>query len=138
MNLAKVSSPPVNNNSKNGEHKKLREKECRRVLELIYGKPFPSVRPSFLKNPKPNGGLLELDCYNEELGIALEHQGQQHYNFPNKFHKTEKEFLDNVARDRFKKKVCDMNNIYLITVPDMDRLHFRDIEKYIRSNLPED
>ena len=58
------------------------ETECRKVLESIFGKPFPSSRPDFLRNPV-TGGIhnLELDCYNHELGLAVEYNGIQHYKF---------------------------------------------------------
>jgi hypothetical protein len=92
------------------------EQETCQALEKIYGKPFVSVRPNFLKNPQ-TGRNLELDCYNDELKIAAEYNGIQHYVYPNPFHKTEEEFQKQVTRDEIKYQLCEDNGVYLITVP---------------------
>ena len=55
----------------------------RQALTEIYQKDFTSCRPDFLQSPK-TGSNLELDGYNEELGIAFEYNGRQHYEYPNK------------------------------------------------------
>jgi len=54
------------------------EKECRVIFEKITGCKFPSKRPNFLKNPK-TGFNLELDGYCEELKLAFEYDGEQHF-----------------------------------------------------------
>lgn len=92
------------------------ERICRATLENIYGVPFPNIRPDFLINPE-TGARLELDCYNKDLGIAVEYNGEQHYKFPNRFSKTKKDFINQVRRDMLKAELCDRNKIYLITVP---------------------
>lgn len=92
------------------------EELCRQSLEKLYGKPFPSVRPDWLVNPK-TGKNLELDCYNEELGIALNYYGEQHYRFPNRYHNTLEEYQRQIARDEFRMKMCEIAGIYYIVVP---------------------
>ena len=92
------------------------ESECRRILEEIYGRKFPSSRPDFLKNPE-SGHNLELDGYCEDLQIAFEYNGSQHYNFPNWIHKSRDEFDKQVRRDQYKIQACDRSGVYLITVP---------------------
>lgn len=49
--------------------------------------------------------------------FCLEYQGQQHYSFPNKFHKTEEEFKRQVERDVKKSKLCKDNGYELIIIP---------------------
>lgn len=110
------------------------EKLCRSILESYYSKPFPTCRPDFLMNPE-TGKNLELDCYNEELGIALEYNGIQHYVFPNKFHKTQEEFDAQRSRDKYKKEQCERSGIYLISVP-YEVPHGR-IPSFIEYNLIE-
>lgn len=110
------------------------ESICRNILEKFFNKPFPSARPDFLLNSETNRNL-ELDCYNQELGLALEYNGAQHYDFPNKFHKTLKEFEDQRRRDQLKREVCSSVGIYLITVPY--RIPHNKIPKYIEYYLPE-
>lgn len=108
------------------------EIECRRVLEEIFGVEFPSCRPDFMKNPTTRQNL-EIDCYNHSLRIALEYHGEQHYRYPNHFHKSESEFLYQVKKDRFKRKLLPMNNIYYIEVPYT--INLEDIEEFIKKKL---
>jgi hypothetical protein len=57
---------------------RLKEAILREALEEFFQVPFPSCYPKWLKNHK-TGGQLEIDCYNEDLGLAVEFQGAQHY-----------------------------------------------------------
>jgi hypothetical protein len=93
-----------------------KEEYCRKIFEKIYGVAFPSVRPDFLHNPETSKNL-ELDGYNEKLRIAFEYNGKQHYEYPNEFHRTEQEFIQQVRRDIFKKEVCKKMGIRLISIP---------------------
>jgi hypothetical protein len=93
-----------------------REEMCREILERHFNKPFPRVRPDFLKNPYTLRNL-ELDCYNDELKIALEYCGYQHYNYPNPFHKSKEEFEKLKERDKYKINTCKRLGIKLIIVP---------------------
>jgi hypothetical protein len=110
------------------------EAECRHILSEIYGKKFVSTRPIWLKNPE-TGSLLELDCYNEELKIAAEYNGIQHYVYPNNHHKTYDEFVAQLRRDQFKLKRCDQMGVYLITIPYT--VPKDQIKNYIIHYLPE-
>lgn len=108
------------------------EEKCRKIIEKIYRKPFPSVRPNFLKSPLTRKNL-ELDCYNAELKIAIEYNGQQHYTYTPHFHKSKKDFYSQVHRDDWKRKKCQELGIRLIEIPYWivpDRL-----EDYIRKEL---
>ena len=93
-----------------------REEKCRDIFESLTGKAYPSVRPDFLKNPDTNRNL-ELDGYCEELKSAFEYQGSQHYKYPNRYHKTQDEFLEQVKRDEFKVQRCKEEGINLIVIP---------------------
>ena len=94
------------------------EIECRHVLENIFHKPFPSSRPDFLRNPVTGGSFnLELDCYNSEMGIAVEYNGVQHYKYTPYFHRSKEHFLNQKYRDDMKRRMCIDNNILLIEVP---------------------
>ena len=104
------------------------------TLEEIYKKPFKSVRPDFLRNPE-TGRNMELDCYNEELKIAVEYNGIQHYCWPNYTKCTKEEFIRQVQRDQLKVKLCDENGVYLIRVPY--KVPKSMIATYIRYHTPE-
>lgn len=109
---------------------------CKKVIEEIYGKPFYTVRPDFLKNPE-TGRNLELDLYNDEKKIAVEYNGKQHYVWPNNMHGAYETFIKQVRRDQFKVDMCDKNGVYLITVPYNVGLDYQKIKDYITYYLPE-
>jgi len=93
----------------------LGERISREVVETLFGKPFPKLRPAWLEM-RP-GSYLELDGYNEELGIAFEHHGRHHYGavqmrFPTNFR-------DQKKRDAFKRRRCVEQRVRLIEVPEI-------------------
>lgn len=108
------------------------ERECRRVIEKLTGQPFPKERPSFLLNGI-SGQNLELDCFNQDLKLAVEYNGEQHYKFIPFFHETKDAFYNIRYRDEMKKRLCDENGVTLIVVPFT--IHHEDIEDYITKEL---
>jgi hypothetical protein len=99
------------------------ELECRRVLQKIFGKPFYKARPDFLRNPVTGGNFnLELDCFNNEMGLAVEYQGSQHYKYIPYFHKNKATFRNQQYRDEMKRVKCKQNGITLIEVPHTVKL----------------
>lgn len=112
------------------------EAECRRLLEYIFNKPFPKVRPDFLRNPVTGSSYnCELDCYNDELRLAVEYNGQQHYKYIPYFHKTKDAFYNQKYRDQWKRRTCKDNGINLIEVPYTVKTH--EIKDYLIKNLKE-
>ncbi len=110
------------------------EIECRRVLQHLFSKPFPSVRPNFLQNPVTRGGNnLELDCYNDELRLAVEYNGQQHYKYVPYFHSSHEAFRNQQYRDEIKRRICQDNGITLIEVPYT--IKTKDIASYLVNEL---
>jgi hypothetical protein len=92
------------------------EKLCRAYLEKFFNKKFPKTRPNFLRNPQSDMNL-ELDCYCDELKLAVEYNGKQHYKFVPYFHKNISDFKKQCYRDQLKKRLCKENGIRLISVP---------------------
>jgi hypothetical protein len=125
-------APPAPHDSPE-EKKWKREEYCRFILETIYNKPFKKVRPNWLKNPK-TGHNLELDCYNEELKIALEYNGEQHYNENAAYSKGKEWFQEQQFRDQYKYKICKERGIKLIVVP----YYVDDIYEFIIKELTQD
>lgn len=118
-----------------GGCQKKHERRCREILEDIFNPHlFPSVRPSFLKNPQ-TGRNLEIDCYNSSLRIGLEYQGVQHRKYTPWYHRSIDDFRRQVDRDQYKKKRLEEENIFMIYVPDT--VKYRDLDKYIRVKLKE-
>lgn len=118
---------PVTKNKKN-ESKG--ESRCRIFLEKYFKKPFTKERPDFLKNTI-TGSNLELDCFNKEIGLAVEYNGKQHYEYTPHFHKTKDSFLNQKYRDKIKRDLCLQNNIILIEVD----YKTKNIEKFLKEKL---
>lgn len=127
-----------------------REEMCRLVLEEIYQLPFPKMHPEFLRNDRINRNIsadiaeesisprltkrkLELDGYNEELGIAFECNGKFHYK-PHAFTLSQKEHKYQLWKDHFKAQQCNRHDVYLISIPYT--INKRDIPSFIKSRLP--
>lgn len=87
------------------------ERESIDFTEKFFGKPFPKFRFNHNKTK------LEFDGYSEELKIAIEYQGYQHYIFPNVFHRDKTDFLKQQYRDSLKREYCKQNNIVLVEIP---------------------
>ena len=99
-----------------------REKLCRNLLEQITSSilkrdiKFNKVRPDWLINPITKQ-KLELDGYNEELKIAFEHNGEQHYKYHRRFHRTREDFTNQQYRDLIKYQTLTKHNIKLLIIP---------------------
>jgi len=93
------------------------ERKCKEFLEYLFQKKFEKVRPDFLINPVTHQPL-ELDCYNDELKLAVEYNGKQHYVYNKMMHQNSKDtFRNQQYRDHIKKDLCEKNGIRLIIVP---------------------
>lgn len=92
------------------------ENKCVKIIELLTSEKFNKIKPDFLKiSPKIR---LEIDSYNNDLKLALEYNGEQHYKLNKFFHKNKLcNLLNQQKRDKIKKKLCKENGIYLIIVP---------------------
>lgn len=91
------------------------EEFCRAFFEVIFERPFPSCRPAWLLSIK--GRRMQLDGYCEELGIAIEHQGEQHYRPIG--HYTEQMVAIIQERDKQKRRICESRGITLLEIPDV-------------------
>lgn len=131
----KKNTPQISKVSSFKKSTSKNEEVCRQILEKIFKKKFTSVRPHFLKNPVTNKNL-ELDCYNDELKLALEYDGAQHAKYVPKFHGDNKwNFIYQVRKDGFKTKLCKQHGIRLIRVPHQIPTH--KLEKYITDRIKE-
>lgn len=100
----------------------LSEKICRYIFEKIFNKKFIKTR---IKCYGVGGGPLELDGYCEELKLAFEHNGPQHYS-PKNFgsensSKTNVKFDDQIKNDNIKKEWCKENGISLIIIKELGK-----------------
>lgn len=82
------------------------ERVCRIHFESLFGVPFPKARPTWLDG-------LELDGYNELLGVAFEHQGAQH----NGKGRYSNDLV--LQRDIKKRRLCRRRGVRLIEIPEI-------------------
>lgn len=108
----------------------------RAYMEYLFNAKFRKYPKGSLKWLKGVGGLLELDGYNEKLGIAFEYNGPQHYNldfYMNVYKLSREVALKRLQRqqqnDQIKKELCKKHDIDLIVIP-FD-IKYNDIQKYI-------
>lgn len=85
-----------------------------KILEKVYGKKniITSFHPLWALSPKQV--LYEFDIFIKNKNILVEFSGIQHYKRSSFFHHTNKDFLDQVKRDRRKAKMAKKNGKKLI------------------------
>lgn len=91
------------------------EAECKAIFENLFKKPFIKVRPDWIRNE--TGNCLELDGYNEELKLAFEYNGEQHYMVAEWWGETQADLDKQIEHDRIKKQACENNGIQLVVIP---------------------
>lgn len=106
------------------------ERICRGYFERIFNAPFPKARPEWLINPETNISL-ELDGYNENLKIAFEFNGPQHYTYYPKFHKHFDDFKKQLEKDYIKQTICNEKGVALISVPHT--LDYDEFQNFIKN-----
>jgi hypothetical protein len=107
------------------------EAEVHASLERIFQKPFYHGRPNFLKNPITKNYNLELDCYNSEIGLAVEYNGEQHYKYIPFFHQNKEAFKNQLYRDELKRRMCKDAGVVLLEVPYT--VPIKDIESFLKN-----
>jgi hypothetical protein len=94
----------------------LGERLARVAIEHITGGKFPRSHPEWLVSPERT--RLELDGFCEDLSIAFEHQGDQHYS-PFSYYMSKEKYSRRIYLDEIKRKICSLRGILLIEVPQV-------------------
>lgn len=97
------------------------------LLEAFPDKTFDRTRR------EPWMGGLELDGFNEELRLAFEYQGKQHYEQVDHFHRKDGEFAAQQERDLETVVRCEGAFMTLLVVPYT--VDFASIRGYVRKEL---
>jgi hypothetical protein len=92
----------------------IREIICKKIIEHLTGEPFIKKRHEWLRNDR--GNMMELDGYCEELKLAFECNGEQHYMFIPAWHGTEANLNQRQADDKRKEELCNDQKITLLTI----------------------
>lgn len=92
------------------------EQFCRKIFEKIFKRKFPTIRPTWLINSK--GAHMHLDGFCEQLNLAFEYNGSQHYKDHSFFHRKKGQTLaKRIKDDRFKRRLCKKHGIILLIIP---------------------
>lgn len=102
---------------------RMRERQLRNIVESKFNVKFPSIRPEWLINPD-TGYKMELDCYNEELRLAFEYDGE--------LHDVDVEFFNNCSalqrqRDIIKDKLCIEHGVRLIRISHKNKYNLEKV-----------
>jgi hypothetical protein len=92
------------------------EQEYRGILERLTKHRFPKTR-KILGKMNSKGRARELDGYCEELKVAFEYHGEQHYEFVKHFHKGKKTLDKQQQIDSWKRLRCNELGVKLIEIP---------------------
>lgn len=94
---------------------------------------FTRTRPAWLMNDRAN--LMELDGYNEELGIAFEHNGRQHYEIDGYLVTNAAQLRMREDDDAAKARICEDHGVALVVVPwDVPEGEIQELTtRYLRS-----
>lgn len=93
------------------------ERLCAEIFEAHIGRSvLINFRPDFLKNPLTKRNL-EYDCYDPIRKVAIEYNGQQHYEYTPQFHRSFTDFQLQQSRDVLKRKLSSAAGVTLIEVP---------------------
>lgn len=95
------------------------ERIVKLYFEKIFDCKFTKIKPNWLL--APTGFKMELDGFNEDLKIAFEHQGMQHY-IINEFSNTIEKLNKIKKYDLLKKEICIKNNIKLFIIPQVPNI----------------
>ena len=110
-----------------------REEYVKDLLYNITKKDFTKTRTLPWLKDDTNNNHMELDGYNDELKVAFEYQGEQHYilTYKNQYNN---ETLENIKRkDKLKLKLCYENGVKLIVVPYW--VHNTRLEQFLREHI---
>lgn len=105
-----------------------REEKCRYILENLLDKKFTKRRNILSNN-------FELDGYCENLNLAFEYQGEQHYKKINMFKDTDEDLIKRKHHDKIKFDECERLNITLIIIPYTKAANDNTLLKFIVDEL---
>lgn len=113
------------------------EELCRMFLERLFRAEFPKQRPSWLRGTSER--RLELDGYNESLGIAFEHHGDHKFRAGSRFARTEADVAHLQARMVEKATICARQGVVLVEIQQVGTaVTVDDLPREILAQLRED
>ncbi len=115
--VSHINSQPSMGRCKCGYPRHFGQEVLRQYLQTLLQTSFVMCKPHWLVDPETSS-RLELDGYCEQLCIAFEHQGRQHYELGTKYTKEQAELDDIQRRDRVKAELCKEHGVRLLVIKD--------------------
>ncbi len=107
------------------------ERICREFFKQLFSNDFPKSYPKWLVNEK--GNQMELDGHCESLGLAFEHQGEQHYTTKSHLINSKHDLSRIKFHDKLKRRLCDKRDVTLIPIPEIpNRLPVDEVKDFIK------
>jgi DNA-directed RNA polymerase subunit RPC12/RpoP len=91
---------------------------CRLAIEKLFGRRFCTKRIQAMRSLK--GRPLELDIYNEDLRLAVEHNGAHHYEPQQNWSGDEGLRIQRI-HDLQRRRFCKANGILLVEIRDLGK-----------------
>lgn len=97
---------------------------CRSEKQFLVGQKLQSKYPldTIYEDVTIPGSRLSLDFFIPSRKLAVEVQGQQHFERNSFFHESNSDFFAQQKRDEEKRIFCEINNIKLIIVTSHEEL----------------
>jgi len=101
-----------------------KENVCRSKIQYKAGQQIKKRYPldPIVEDITIPGTRLSLDFYLPQREIAFEIQGKQHLEYVPFFHKDKSDLVSQKKRDETKKFFCEINDIILYTIFDLEEL----------------
>jgi hypothetical protein len=122
MILKTLTGKDIHVTLSNCKFSKRKENDCKSKIQFRCGEELIRIFPRHIileEFPIPKS-RLRIDFFLPSLMIAVEVQGQQHFEFNPYFHNNMSDFIQSKKRDKEKAQWCEMNNIKLIYIKEGD------------------
>jgi len=96
---------------------KLQTKLAHLAKAILKGHPKYHQEATWPWLLSPKQAPMFVDIYFPSLKLCIELNGPQHYNWPNRFHRTKKAFEEQLKRDKLKKKLLKEHGYTVIVWP---------------------
>lgn len=99
------------------------ETRTRKNFKQVFGFVFEKISMKTVLNKRGIHGGSRYDGYatffvaGRKVKIAFEYNGEQHYQFPNSYHRSYREWIESIKRDERKILDSQAEGVILITIP---------------------
>ena len=99
-----------------------KEKQVSKILDEVIGESNYSREHSWEWLVNKNGKRMYVDFYIQNKNLVIEYDGEQHFKFIPRFHKTEEDFKKQLERDRLKNELLNEKGIKVVRIPYTDKI----------------